>query len=83
MQRGSQGLVGARSSGQARCTEGTLELVGGSLGLPKAPSAPLPGRGCCSGSWGTTHVIPDPQTTQTASKMGLTKQQDFTKDLNN
>lgn len=27
-----------KSIRQARCTEGTLELVGGSMGLPKAPS---------------------------------------------
>lgn len=38
------GQAGAGSVGQGRCTGRTMEPVGGSLGLPKAPSVPLLGR---------------------------------------
>ena len=69
-----------KSIRQARCTEGTLELVGGSMGLPKAPSVCY-WEGGGSGGQGTTHVSPDPQTTKTASKKGAYKTARFYIDL--
>lgn len=73
--------MGTRSIGQARCTEGTLELVGGSMGLPKAPSVPLLGSQGGSGGRKPHTVSPDPQTTKTASKKGVYKTARFYKDL--